>query len=206
MNLDNQLWAQLIDFSKRVDGLFDRVVKKTQQTPPISREIVSVASVEVIWQNLPTNYSAAMSPNSDAQWGNNIKRGIFTNKGSRLYIREVGYELYGLGGVIESDAPNARLYPARSSGPFGVTMPYFKWNMMTSITQRQYADKRVSMRSLGRPENGSHLVFREPFILEPMETLTVECELLQYGSVLGGAEALPALVVSMDFFGYREGM
>jgi hypothetical protein len=132
--------------------------------------------------------------------GNNVKRGIYTNHGSRIYIREIGHDIFGV------SANNARRSLTSS---ISAPVPYFKWNFSTSITQRQYADKRVSSRALGRPETGSHLVFREPFILEPMETLIVDAELLSYGNFRLDAEPVvmpPTLVVNFDFFGYREGM
>lgn len=201
MNVANQLWSLLVDLNKQVDNTVERVKRKVMQTPPISREIVNVASIEVRWDNLPASYSSTMSPNSDAQWGNNIKRGIFTNKGARIYVREMGFEMYMV------SANNRRRVATSGPNDGAFIIPYFRWNFMTSITQRQYADKRVSSRSLGRPESGSHLVFREPFILEPMETLTFECELLQYGGNDENIEFVePSFVVNADFFGYREGM
>lgn len=197
---DNALWSELVDLNRKVDGLVDRVLKKVRPTPAISREIVALCTIEVQWLNMPGSYtSGPLSTGSDAQTGNNVKRGIFTNKGSRLYIRELGCELFGI------NAANQRtLLTAEQSMP----VPYFKWNVFTSITQRQYADKRVSAKSLGNPGTGSHLVFREPFVIEPMETVVFECELLSYGNfaVQEGPAAFPSFCISGNFFGYREGM
>jgi hypothetical protein len=201
---DNQLWSDLIDLHRKADALIERVRRKVAPTPAISREVMTVASLEVRWENLPTSYNATMGTGSDAQNGNNVKRGVFTNKGSRIYIREMGAELYG----ISTD--NTRLVLSAGGNDGGTfLLPYYKWNFLTSITQRQYANTRVSSRALGRPESGSHLVFREPFILEPMETLIFEAELLAYGSyqALGPPGPMPpTFVINANFFGYREGM
>lgn len=201
MNRDNQLWAELVNIDRKVEGLIDRVMRKVQPTPAITREIVSLCTVEVQWNNMPSSYNATMGTGSDAQLGNNVKRGIFTNKGARMYIRELGHDLFGV------NTSNQRtMLAAQQTLP----IPYFKWNVLTSITQRQYADKRVSSKSLGPPGTGSHLVFREPFVLEPMETLIFECELLSYGNFRAGGVppvgAPKSLCISGNFFGYREGM
>jgi hypothetical protein len=197
MRPDTELWEELGKLNKKTEALIERVFKKKKQTEPVSRELYTSMTVEVLWENLPQSYNKTTLPNSDSLWGSNIKRGIFTNGGSRLYIREVSQTSF----YLQND--NTREV-FRSNAP----RPYFLWNFQTSITQRQYADKAVSMRSLGRLENGSHLVFREPFILEPMETLVVQCELLQYGpAFLTEFSTFPtSFVVNMNFSGYREGM
>jgi hypothetical protein len=202
VSVDNRFWDQLVELNKKTDALISRVRKFIEPDPGISREIMQVASVEVRWENLPTSYTATPSPNSDVLWGNNVKRGIFTNHGSRLLLRSIGFDAYTSGFEGSSADVRQSVYGT----PTLPVPPYWRWNFKTSITQRQYADKPVSMRSLGRPESGSQLVFREPFILEPMETLTVECELLQYGLPVAGVAPGNVFTVNMNFFGYREGM
>lgn len=204
MNLDNKLWSELFDLNRKADALIERAMKRVRPTSAISREIVNVSSVEVQWNNLPASYDpgVVLPTNSDARHGNSVKRGIYTNHGSRIYIREMGHDIFG------RNANNSRISLTNNTNNFSAPVPYFKWNFSTSITQRQYADKMISSRALGRPETGSHLVFREPFILEPMETLIVEADLRSYGNFNSvESSAMPAsLVINFNFFGYREGM
>ena len=87
-----------------------------------------------------------------------------------------------------------------------MTPPYYRWNFLTSITQKQYADKRVSMFAAGRREAGNHLAFRDPLVIEPMETLTFEVELLGFGGSAGADVRFNSFVVALYLSGYREGM
>jgi len=212
VTVDANFWSSLVDLNKAADALIARAKARIEPSQPVSREITTHASIEVRFDNLPVTYTVAPpgvapTPNSDALWGNNVKRGIWTNGASRLYLRELAFERY----FVDSD--NKRLV-APGSGIIGVGSalntlpPYYRWNFQTSITQKQYADKRVSMFAGGRPEAGNHLAFRDPLVIEPMETFTFEVELLSYGAegsplFIG---QLPSYVVALHLAGYREGM
>lgn len=204
MTADSSLWSTLIDLNKAADALIDRARKRIEPSPPVSRELLTNASIEVRFDNLPSTYNiegeAGQIPpvNSDALWGNNVKRGIWTNGASRLYLRELAFDRY-----FVNTSSNARFYDPR--GAVNTLPPYFRWNFLTSITQKQYADKRVSMFAGGRREAGNHLAFRDPLVIEPMETLTFEVELLAFGSDLK-AQEYNAYVVALYLSGYREGM
>lgn len=202
MTADSSLWSTLIDLNKAADSLIDRARKRIEPSPPVSRELLTNASIEVRFDNLPSTYDTFFggpATNSDALSGNNVKRGIWTNGASRLYLRELAFDRYY---VNASD--NSRLYDPRSGA--SVTPPYFRWNFQTSITQKQYADKRVSMFAGGRREAGNHLSFRDPLVIEPMETFTFEVELLNFGSSFGPDARFNAYVVALYLSGYREGM
>lgn len=202
MTVDSALWSSLVDLNRAADALIDRAKKRIMPSEPVSREVATYATIEVRFDNLPATYTLppfgeTPATNSDALWGNNVKRGIWTNGASRLYLRELVFERY----FVDSD--NARLVAPRSL--LNILPPYFRWNLQTSITQKQYADKRVSMFSCGRPEAGNHLAFRNPLVIEPMETVTFEVELLSYGSE-GDTVGPSAYVVALYLAGYREGM
>lgn len=200
MTVDANFWSSLVELNKAADALIAKAKQRIEPSQPISREIVTNASIEVRFDNLPGVYTTELetpAPNSDALWGNNVKRGIWTNGASRLYLRELAFERYFV------DENNARYAAPRSQ--LNILPPYFRWNFQTSITQKQYADKRVSMFAGGRPEAGNHLLFRDPLVIEPMETFTFEVELLSYGAD-AGVLAPPAFVVALYLAGYREGM
>jgi hypothetical protein len=198
---DSSLWSTLIDLNKAADALIDRARKRIEPSPPVSRELLTNASVEVRFDRLPALYNpaSAVNTNSDALWGNNVKRGIWTNGAARLYLREIAFDTY-----FVRTGTDERL-PADSTVEANVTPPYFRWNFLTSITQKQYADKRVSMFAGGRREAGNHLSFRDPLVIEPMETLTFETELLSFGGSVQLAP-LTSFVVGFYLSGYREGM
>jgi hypothetical protein len=88
---DSSLWSTLIDLNKAAVALIDRARKRIEPSPPVSRELLTNASVEVRFDNLPSTYDTGIRDplpvNSDALWGNNVKRGIWTNGASRLYLR-----------------------------------------------------------------------------------------------------------------------
>jgi hypothetical protein len=129
-----------------------------------------------------------------------VKRGIWTNGASRLYLRELAFERYYV-----ASATNQRQTCGSHNNPIDIVPPYYRWNFLTSITQKQYADKRVSMFAGGRSEAGNHLLFRDPLVIEPMETFTFEVELLSYGPDFE-YEASTSFVVALYLSGYREGM
>ena len=191
MTADSSLWSTLIDLNKAADSLIDRARKRIEPSPPVSRELLTDASIEVRFDNLPTGINATPPTNSDSVWGNNVKRGFWTNGASRLYLRELAFERY----YVDPSTNSRRLFYA----------PYFRWNFQTSITQKQYADKRVSMLAGGRSETGNHLSFRDPLVVEPMETFTFECELLSFGQPVFES-TLASFVVACYLSGYREGM
>lgn len=201
MTADSSLWSTLIDLNKAADSLIERARKRIEPSPPVSRELLTTASVEVRFDNL-TAYSTSVRPsNSDALAGNNVKRGIWTNGGSRLYLRELAFQEY-LTGVTSIGNTDANARSVNSPGF------YYRWNFQTSITQKQYADKRVSKFAGGRKEAGNHLSFRDPLVIEPMETFTFEVELLSSGlpgGFLSNAGSF-SYVVSLILSGYREGM
>lgn len=200
MTVDANFWSSLVDLNKAADALIARAKARIEPSSPVSREITTHASIEVRFDNLPGVYSTELlptPPNSDALWGNNVKRGIWTNGASRLYLRELAFERYFV------NSQNARVVAPRTEA--NILPPYFRWNFQTSITQKQYADKRVSMFAGGRPEAGNHLSFRDPLVIEPMETFTFEVELLSYGASTGILSP-PSFVVALYLAGYREGM
>lgn len=211
MTADSALWSTLVNLNRAADSLISLAKKRIEPSQPVSRELLTNASIEVRFDNLPRAYSTAVEPvpiNSDALAGNNVKRGMWTNGGSRLYLRELAFDQY----FVDSEATvftptaNARIVPPRNTG-LQYIPPYYRWNFTTSITQKQYADKRVSMLSGGRAQAGNHLAFREPLVLEPMETLTFEVELLSYGGpTFFGSSVVDSYVVALYLSGYREGM
>lgn len=203
MTVDANFWSSLVELNKAADSLIAKAKQRIEPSEPLSREISTHASIEVRFDNLPQTYTlppfgVTPTPNSDALWGNNVKKGIWTNGASRLYLRELAFERYFV------DENNVRYVAPRSQ--INVLPPYYRWNFQTSITQKQYADKRVSMFAGGRPEAGNHLSFRDPLVIEPMETFTFEVELLSYG--VDGVSFVPSgsFVVALYLAGYREGM
>jgi hypothetical protein len=202
VNADSALWSTLIDLNRAADSLIDLAKKRIEPSKPVSRELLTNASIEVRFDNLPTSYAddAVVPVNSAALSGNNVKRGVWTNGASRLYLRELAFDQY----FVDS-ATNTR---KSQVFPLEQLPPYYRWNFLTSITQKQYADKRVSMFAGGRKQAGNHLAFRDPLVIEPMETLTFEVELLSFGSTAdaGVAPNVDAYVVALYLSGYREGM
>lgn len=201
MTADSSLWSTLVDLNKGADALIERARKRIEPSPPVSRELLTNATVEARFENLPSTYNNEVDPvpvNSDALAGNNVKRGIWMNGASRLYLRELALDYYFV------DENNARRYQPR--GKILETPPYFRWNFLTSITQKQYADKRVSMFAAGRRQAGNHLAFHDPLVIEPMETLTFDVELMGYGAGTGLFAGLGTFVVALYLAGYREGM
>jgi hypothetical protein len=199
VNADSALWSTLIDLNRAADSLIDLAKKRIEPSKPVSRELLTNASIEVRFDNLSTSYADDAVPvNSDALSGNNVKRGVWTNGASRLYLRELAFDQY----FVDSEN-NARRY---TSIFLDQLPPYYRWNFLTSITQKQYADKRVSMFAGGRKQAGNHLAFRDPLVIEPMETLTFEVELLSFGGTGAPAGNIDAYVVALYLSGYREGM
>lgn len=204
MTVDSSVWSTLVDLNKTADSLIERARKRIEPSPPVSRELLTNASVEVRFDNLTSYSPSVFPPNSDALAGNNVKRGIWTNGGSRLYLREIAFQEYvtGLGFLFELQQNNND----RFVYPPGL---YFCWNFQTSITQKQYGYRRMSKFSAGRKEAGNHLSFRDPLVIEPMETFTLEVELLSSGTPGGSVLPLSApfsYVLSFLLSGYREGM
>lgn len=192
-------WNDLIDTNRRVDSLIERVRKAIQPTLPIGREIPFYGSIEARFENLPTTFAATPATNSDLLLGNNLERPTFTNGGSRVYVREIGFQAYTV-----SSTTNGRLVNSNELFPFN-----FRWNFQTSITQRWYSpDRRCLAQSAGRAVAGTHLSFREPLIIEPQETLVFECELLSFGMIATATNPSnhDVAVVAMTLSGYREGV
>lgn len=210
--MSKEFWSDLIDLNKHVDGLFEKCLKAIETTRPIGREIPFYASLEARFEHLPRHYQQVAAPNSDALAGNNIKRVVFTNFGSRVYVREIGFQpMMGIQslppappGVVNSNGRSTAGYIGRF--PFN-----WRWNFQTSITQRQYADRRVLAKAGGLARAGNHLAFRKPLIIEPMETLTYECELVGGAGMTATGDQPPFFfediaVISMEISGYREGV
>lgn len=205
MTVDSSIWSTLVDLNKTADSLIERARKRIEPSPPVSRELLTNASIEVRFNNLEVDYDYPTPVNSDALWGNNVKRNSWTNGASRLYLRELAFQTYYVNDeVVDPDNRNTRRCRPRVF-QLNVLPPYYRWNFQTSITQKQYADKRVSMLAGGRQEAGNHLAFRDPLVLEPMETFTFEVELLAYGGS-SGYFGTNAFVVALYLSGYREGM
>jgi len=197
--------------NRRVDDLIGRVARAVQPSKPIGREIPFFASIETRFENLPQTFDSTCGTHSDILTGNNVKRGIFTNGGSRVYVREIGFRPVYVIPTTVTGTPVLQYDARLSSGgllPPNVTVfgINWRWNFMSSITQRWYSDRRVLAQAGGRPKAGNHLAFREPLIIEPMETFTFECELLSFGMLLDVAASDGITVVSMLLSGYREGI
>lgn len=209
MSAPQQFWDNLVGLNKRVDGLVGRVLSAIEPSKPVSREIPFYGEVEVLFDNLPLNFDATLATNSDAIAGLNVKQGQFTNKGSRVYVREMTMTGF-LCRTVSTGALVLNPRDERSPSDFDHQYPInWRWNFMTSIQQRWYSgvrNVRCLARSGGRQECGNHLSWKEPLIIEPMETLTFEVELLAAGlstaEITVGAEA----VVGLQMFGYRGEM
>lgn len=208
-NPGTELWNALIALNNQADSLIERVRRAVEPTMPIGREIPATISIETLFQNLPKTYAQSVPVGSDLIAGNNVKRVSFQNGGSRLYIREIGFDSYFIRS-IDPTAVGAPDYQARIANQI-TRFPFnFRWNFQTSITQRWYADKRCLGRTGARVASGTHLAFREPLIVEPMENVVLEVELLggfqmtaSQITLLGSSSSA---VVSMTMSGYREGV
>ncbi len=201
----SEFWSALIGLNKQADALVERCLRAIEPTRPTGREIPFYASIETRYSNLPITYGTVAVPNSDALAANSVKRNVFTNGGSRVYVRELSFQSY----FLKSSDP-AGLAPAYDARiPNSATLfPFtWRWNYQTSITQRWYAEQRVLAQAAGRAIAGNHLAFREPQIIEPQETFVFECELM---GGFGMAQATQAVgsecVISMILSGYREGI
>jgi hypothetical protein len=206
MSAPQDFWSKLIDLDKSVDGLIERVQRAIEPSQPTSREIPFHATIETLFQNLFGTYGGTASINSDALSGNNVKQNVFTNFGSRVYVRELSFQGYNVG--VHGNS-NVRSSSDITPFPFN-----FRWNFKTSIVDRWYAtaaygaNRRCLAASGGRSRAGTHLAFREPLIIEPMETLTFECELLggfgqnEVATTFQGTQAIVAMILS----GYRDEM
>ncbi len=205
-NPSTNLWSELIGLNKTVDGLFERARRVVMQTEPRGRELAAIVPFETRFLNLPATYATTVVPGSDAV--DNIKQTQYTNLGSRLRLRSISFQsYYEFSEDPSGDTPayNARISNEVTAFPFN-----WRWNFQTSITQRWYCPQRVLKSAGGRQRSGSHLVFREPLIVEPMETLTLEIELLGgFGMVASqnsdlGSSTTALIVTTFD--GYREGV
>ena len=196
MGADSNFWLRITNMDRVVDGLVDRVRKSTRKSAPITREIPAYFSLEALFENLPATLASRPDPNSDAFSGNNVKRAHIENKSSRVYLREIGF----ISWYVNPDSTPAF---GRSVNPTTNVPMNFRWNLHTSITDRWYSDRRCMAFSGGRtfPSN-VHLRFREPFVLEPMETLTFECELLSF---TGAGASFTDAIIAAQLSGYREG-
>ncbi len=219
MNADTGLWSELIEMNRRVDALIERVQKSIEPSAPISREIPFFSSIEAKFDDLPNTFTDTIPAGSDAIAGNNIKRPIFQNGSSRVYVRELSFQSALL---VPVDVNRTEGHSGFQGAPYSARVPndrttfpfYWRWNFMTSMTNRWYADKRVSANSAGRALAGNHLAFRQPLIIEPMETFTFECELLGgfwMNNAGGDTPSFQSIestsaVVSMILSGYREGI
>jgi len=208
-SIGSGLWSELVDLNKHADALISRVVRAIEPSQPIQREIPFFASIEARFDQLPSTFAAATPASSDALAGNNVKQSIFTNHSSRVYVREIAFQPYLIRPttpiVAGSATYDARLAAAATAGVFPFN---WRWNFQTSIQQRWYSQKgRCFARAGGRTQVGNHLSFRNPQIIEPMETFTFECELLGAGMRVfdTGFGPHPSAVVAMLISGYREG-
>lgn len=212
MSRDNtaDLWNTLIGLNKSADDLIAKVMRSKEQSQPISREIPFFASVEARFDLLPATFQAAVNPGSDAVAGSNIKLATYENAGSRVYIREIGFEV----SYISRVADDASVFPYSPRTPNNIArFPInFRWNFQTSITEKWYSrNGRCLARAGGRPQSGSHIAFREPRIIEPREGFRAEFELISFGMTGTGEPTFqdnpaPSCVISMLLSGYREGI
>lgn len=190
----SNFWSDIASLNAKVDQLIDRVFKASEPSMPIGREIPFFVSIENRFNNLPPTWVSPVSAVSDVVAGNNVKSATFTNGSGRVCIREIGLQaLY----VFENDS-KSRAFTGMIQ-EYGVN---FRWNFKTSITNRQYADRRVLAKAAGRWQAGNRMAFKQPLIIEPMESLVFECELLSAG--MTEAALPPTVVVSMLMSGYRE--
>lgn len=201
--MDTNFWADLIRLNKRTDSLIERCIKDVRPSEPIAREVPVYVSVENRFENLPLTFAAALSTASDLQSGNNIKQAVWTNSGARVYIREISMHAF-LGVSLTNESPT---YDCRVENN-GITPFNWRWNFMTSITQKWYSRHRCLASAGGRDSAGTHLSFKNPLVVEPMETFIFECELVAAGMVRVGLEAneFNIATVAMALSGYREGV
>jgi hypothetical protein len=202
-----RVWERILGLNREVDALVDRVMRKVEPTQSIGREIPWYGVVETRFDNLPTTYAAAVNPGSDAVAGNNVKVSQWTNKSSRVYVRELSFEAYFVR-VNTNFFAGANRYDARLPNAVTVFPINWRWNFHTSITGRVYSDVRVLARAAGRARAGNHLSFKKPLVVEPMETLAFECEYLGGAGMLLAAEDIlgTSVVIAADLSGYREGV
>lgn len=205
MNVQQQFWDALIGLNAKADELIEKALKASEPSPPIGREIPVFTSIEARFNNLPPLLSSTIPAASDARAGNNVKREFFTNKGSRIYIRELSFKTEIIVPTNPAGSPpeyDARIPNVQSLFPFN-----FRWNFQTSITGRWYSDRRCLAKSAGRFVVGNKLSFKEPLVIEPMETFTFECELLGgFNMQTAATWSTTAAIVAMHLSGYREGM
>ena len=209
MGAESKLWSDLIDLNKHVDGLIQRVFEATKKTEPISREVPFYASIEVLYENLPTQYDQAVVA-SDGNAGDNIKRARYENASSRVYVREMSMvSMYLVPLTTGHNAPHDPPSPmtARFPTQTAVFPINWRWNFYTSISERKYSDTRVLANAAGRSRAGNHIAFREPLIIEPREALVFETELLGGFGMTTAPGQLQAsnIVISLAMSGYREG-
>lgn len=202
-------WENLVGLNRRVDGLIGRVLQSVEPSKPITREIPFYGEVEAIFDNLPRSFGATIAANSEAIAGLNVKNGQFTNKGSRVYVREILMTGF-LCRTVSTGALVLNPRNERNASDFNQQYPVnWRWNFMTSIQQRWYTgvrNLRCLARSGGRQECGNHLSWKDPLVIEPMETLTFEAELLAAGLSAATIPVGAAAVISLQMFGYREAM
>lgn len=202
-NASSGLWSDLIELNRRVDGMIERVRKAIEPTRPISREVPFYASLEARFDNLPRSFSSSVSVSTDATAGNNIKVIPWFNPSSRVYVRELSFETFNVKGTNIGPSHNA---DGRAVSEAIGSQVNWRWNFWTSITQRRYSDqRRVLAFSAGRSKAGNHLAFRQPLIIEPMETLNYECELLAFGENRSATTG-DSCIIAMNISGYREGI
>ncbi len=202
MSAPVNLWSDLINMDRHVDSLIERVRRAVEPTQPISREIPFFGSIENRFIDLPPLYASVVPPGSDVIAGSNIKTADYTNHGSRVYVRELS--LHAWQGKATTQA-GGQTYDDRLEVILGRFPINYHWNFRTSITDKWYAAYgRMLAAAGGRSVAGTHLAFREPLIIEPMETFQFECELLSFGQATGGTNNIAT--VQMTISGYREGM
>ena len=210
MSAADEFWSSLIEMNRKVDGLIDRCMQALEPSQPISREIPFYASIEAKFNHLPTIFNQVASANSDALEGNNVKLSTFTNGGSRVYVREIGFQTsYVLEQDITVNGVSKHVIeriPDEMTGSLSQYPINFRWNFFPSITQRLYSQRRVLAGAGGRALAGNHLAFREPLIIEPMEGLVFDCELLNAGMANTNTPTEAAVIISMIISGYREAM
>lgn len=200
MSAPTNFWSSLIEVNRVVDDLFAKCLRAVEPSQPIGREIPFWTSIEARFDNLPTTFATVAAPNSDILAGNNVKRPVFTNGGSRVYVREISFGTFTA--RMTTGSTNDSLTRNTNLGRFPVN---FRWNFETSITNRKYCDRRVLANAGGRQLAGNHLAFREPLVIEPRETLVFDCELLSFG-MTQVANSFNSAVVAMYLAGYREGV
>lgn len=200
------IWEKLLVLNREVDGLIGRVTQHVEPLQPIGREPPWYGVVEARFDNLPTTYGGATNSGSDGVAGNNVKVNSWTNKSARVYIRELSFDAYFVRVNKTDDGVSwdARLPNEASRFPIN-----WRWNIRLSITGRYYSENgRVLARAGGRARAGNHLLFKEPFVVEPMETLAFECEYLG-GAGMRAAATDPlgtAVVIALCLSGFREGV